>query len=92
MSIFKKWGGHSIIGFHLGFDKNAEAYNALFKMGFAFVEVGTIVPLAQPGNLKPRVFRLYEDFAVINRYGFNSQGIDQILPRVATHERSQVII
>jgi len=56
------------IGCAAGFDKNAEAMNGLFKIGFGFVEVGTITPLAQEGNPKPRVFRLVEDQAVINRY------------------------
>ena len=56
------------IGCAAGFDKNAEAINGLFKIGFGFVEVGTITPLPQEGNPKPRVFRLVEDQAVINRY------------------------
>ena len=53
-----------------GFDKNAEVYNQLFKLGFGFVEVGTITPLSQYGNPKPRVFRLVEDEALINRLRF----------------------
>ena len=57
-----------------GFDKNAEAFNGLANIGFGFVEVGSVTPKPQPGNPKPRVFRLKEDQAVINRYGFNSQG------------------
>jgi dihydroorotate dehydrogenase len=55
------------IGIAAGFDKNAEVYNPLFKLGFGFVEVGTITPLKQYGNPKPRVFRLVEDRALINR-------------------------
>ena len=62
------------IGMAAGFDKNAEVYNSLFKLGFAFVEVGTITPEAQFGNAKPRVFRLEEDEALINRLGFNNVG------------------
>ena len=54
------------IGIAAGFDKNAEVYNSLFKLGFGFVEVGTITPLKQYGNPKPRVFRLVEDKALIN--------------------------
>ena len=70
------------LGMAAGFDKQAEAYNALLSLGFGFVEVGSITPKAQPGNPKPRVFRLREDQAVINRYGFNSQGIDPALSRL----------
>jgi len=54
------------IGIAAGFDKNAEVYNPLFKLGFGFVEVGTITPLKQYGNNKPRIFRLVEDQALIN--------------------------
>ena len=54
------------IGIAAGFDKNAEVYNPLFKLGFGFVEVGTVTPLKQYGNEKPRVFRLVEDQALIN--------------------------
>ncbi len=60
------------IGVAAGFDKDAEVYNSLFKLGFGFVEVGTITPKKQYGNSKPRVFRLEEDEALINRLGFNS--------------------
>ena len=58
----------------LGFDKDAEAIIGTQKLGFGAIEVGSITPQAQPGNPMPRVFRLREDQAVINRYGFNSQG------------------
>ena len=64
------------IGIAAGFDKNAEVYNPLFKLGFGLVEVGTITPLKQYGNSKPRVFRLVEDQALINRLGFNNHGSD----------------
>ena len=63
------------IGLAAGFDKNAEAMTGALKLGFGFVEVGTITPKAQPGNPKPRVFRLPSDGAVINRYGFNNDGM-----------------
>ena len=56
------------IGVAAGFDKHGEAVDGLFKMGFGFVEVGSVTPEPQPGNPKPRVFRLTEDRAVINRY------------------------
>ena len=62
------------IGIAAGFDKNAEVFNSLFKLGFGFVEVGTITPEPQYGNPKPRVFRLEEDEALINRLGFNNVG------------------
>ena len=62
------------IGIAAGFDKNAEIFNSLFKLGFGFVEVGTITPEPQYGNPKPRVFRLEEDEALINRLGFNNVG------------------
>ena len=63
------------LGLAAGFDKNAEAYLGAFRLGFGCVEVGTITPLPQPGNPRPRVFRLTADDAVINRYGFNSKGM-----------------
>ena len=65
------------IGIAAGFDKNAEVYNSLFKLGFGFVEVGTITPEPQYGNPKPRVFRLEEDEALINRLGFNNIGSEK---------------
>lgn len=70
------------LGMAAGFDKHAEAYNALFGLGFGFVEVGSITPRSQPGNPKPRVFRLRQNQAVINRYGFNSKGQDSALQRL----------
>ncbi|MEP2946380.1 MAG: quinone-dependent dihydroorotate dehydrogenase [Lentilitoribacter sp.] len=70
------------VGMAAGFDKNAEVPVALLKLGFGFTEVGTITPLAQPGNPKPRIFRLPEDHAVINRLGFNNEGHDAALSRL----------
>ena len=70
------------IGIAAGFDKNAEVYNPLFKLGFGFVEVGTVTPLSQYGNPKPRVFRLEEDCALINRLGFNNNGADNARSRI----------
>ena len=66
------------IGIAAGFDKNAEVYNSLFQLGFGFVEVGTITPEPQFGNPKPRVFRLEEDEALINRLGFNNIGSKKV--------------
>jgi len=66
------------IGLAAGFDKNAEVYNPLFRLGFGFVEVGTITPLKQIGNSKPRIFRLEKDQALINRLGFNNIGAEKV--------------
>ncbi len=63
------------IGLAAGFDKNAEVFEQLLQLGFGFVETGTVTPLAQPGNEKPRMFRLVEDDAIINRLGFNNDGL-----------------
>ena len=73
------------IGMAAGFDKNAEVYNQLFKLGFGFVEVGTITPLGQYGNPKPRVFRLVEDQALINRLGFNNLGAEDVNYRIRSN-------
>ena len=73
---------HSPIGVAAGFDKNAEVYNSLFNLGFGFVEVGTVTPKPQFGNSRPRVFRLEEDEALINRLGFNNQGCEEISLRI----------
>ena len=70
------------IGLAAGFDKSAEVYNSLFKLGFGFVEVGTITPKRQLGNPKPRVFRLEKDKALINRLGFNNDGLETVSERL----------
>ena len=75
------------IGMAAGFDKNAEVYNELFKLGFGFVEVGTITPLKQYGNPKPRVFRLVEDEALINRLGFNNHGAEIVKDRIKRNKK-----
>jgi len=75
------------IGMAAGFDKNAEVYNALFKLGFGFVEVGTITSLKQYGNPKPRVFRLVEDEALINRLGFNNHGAEIVKDRIKRNKK-----
>ena len=66
------------VGLGAGFDKNAAYLKALSALGFGFVEVGTVTPLAQPGNEKPRLFRLPKDKALINRMGFNNDGADAV--------------
>ena len=70
------------VGLAAGFDKNAEAIDGALGLGFGFVEVGGVTPLPQPGNPRPRVFRLTEDEAVINRYGLNSEGMDAVARRL----------
>ncbi|WP_127076455.1 quinone-dependent dihydroorotate dehydrogenase [Rhodomicrobium lacus] len=73
------------IGVAAGYDKDARVYNPLFAMGFGFVEAGTITPKPQPGNPRPRSFRLIADRGVINRFGFNSEGHGAALRRLASH-------
>ena len=73
------------IGIAAGFDKDAEVYNPLFRLGFGFVEVGTVTPRKQYGNSKPRVFRLEEDEALINRLGFNNSGADIVSARIKSN-------
>jgi dihydroorotate dehydrogenase len=71
------------VGLAAGFDKNAEVPDALLKLGFGFVEVGTVTPRAQKGNPRPRLFRLDADEGVINRLGFNNEGGAAVLARLA---------
>jgi dihydroorotate dehydrogenase len=80
------------VGMAAGFDKHAEVPDALLKLGFGFVEVGTVTPLPQTGNPRPRVFRLERDEAVINRLGFNSEGADAVLRRLAARANSGGIV
>jgi dihydroorotate dehydrogenase len=75
------------VGIAAGFDKHAEIPDALLRAGFGFVEVGTVTPLPQPGNPRPRLFRLGADQAVINRLGFNSEGADVVLRRLAARAK-----
>ncbi len=70
------------VGLAAGLDKNADYFNSLGQLGFGFVEVGSITPLPQPGNDKPRMFRLAKQRAVINRMGFNNKGLDHLLAQV----------
>ena len=73
------------IGLAAGFDKSAEVYTSIFKLGYGFVEVGTITPKKQLGNPKPRIFRLEKDQALINRLGFNNHGSEVVLKRIANN-------
>jgi len=79
------------VGLAAGFDKNAEALGALTQAGFGFIEVGAATPRPQPGNPKPRLFRLSEDRAAINRFGFNNEGMDVIGARLANRPKEGVI-
>ena len=79
------------IGLAAGFDKSAEAYNSLLRLGFGFVEVGTVTPLKQFGNPKPRIFRLEEDNALINRLGFNNDGIEIIKKRIKSDGKRGIL-
>jgi len=79
------------IGLAAGFDKSAEVYNSLLKLGFGFVEVGTVTPLKQYGNPKPRVFRLENDKALINRLGFNNDGIEVIKARIKSFNKKGIL-
>lgn len=72
------------VGLAAGFDKDAEALAGAQKMGFGFVEAGTVTPKPQPGNEKPRLFRLSQDKAVINRFGFNNKGVDAFARKLET--------
>jgi len=80
------------IGLAAGFDKDAVALNPLGRLGFGFLEAGTVTPRPQAGNPRPRLFRLPEDAAVINRMGFNNGGIDAFLPNLRAANRARVAI
>lgn len=75
------------VGLAAGFDKDARAWRQMLGFGFGFVEVGTLTPLPQQGNPRPRIFRLSQDNAVINRLGFNNGGLAAALPRLAAHKQ-----
>ncbi len=79
------------VGLAAGFDKNGEVADALLGQGFGFVEVGTVTPRPQPGNPLPRMFRLPEDGAVINRMGFNNQGLAAMARRLAARRRVGIV-
>ena len=79
------------IGLAAGFDKSAEVYNSLSKFGFGFIEVGTVTPLKQFGNPKPRIFRLEEDGALINRLGFNNDGMKIIKDRIKSKKKKGIL-
>lgn len=78
------------VGLAAGFDKNAQVHGPMLAAGFGFVECGTVTPLAQAGNPQPRLFRLAEDRAVINRMGFNNEGLEPFAERLARRRRGVV--
>lgn len=78
------------VGLAAGFDKDAKLFKELGNLGFGFIEIGTLTPLPQPGNEKPRLFRLKEDNAIINRMGFNNGGVDEAIQRLKN--KGQVLI
>ena len=77
------------VGLAAGFDKNGEMISEMANMGFGFIEVGTVTPLPQPGNPKPRMFRLPADDALINRMGFNNLGVDVVAERIAAYRKNR---
>lgn len=79
------------MGLAAGFDKDAEVMDAMLALGFGFVEAGSVTPLPQPGNPKPRLFRLDEDQAVINRFGFNSKGLEHFAAKLAARKRVGIV-
>jgi dihydroorotate dehydrogenase len=79
------------VGLAAGFDKDAKLFNELEYVGFGFVEIGTVTPVAQPGNPKPRLFRLPKDEALINRMGFNNGGVEAAAIRLS-HRKTKIII
>lgn len=79
------------VGLAAGFDKNAVLFDELSNYGFGFVEIGTVTPKAQPGNEKKRLFRLKKDQGIINRMGFNNEGVDAVVERLK-HRKTDVII
>lgn len=89
----KIWGLDFVnpVGLAAGFDKNADVPNAMMDQGFGFVEIGSVTPKAQPGNPQPRLFRLSEDQAVINRMGFNNEGIEAVKARLAVRPAKGVL-
>ena len=80
------------VGLAAGFDKNAEFIEELGNLGFGFIEIGTVTPVPQPGNEKPRMVRLPQDSALINRMGFNNQGVDVAAYRLSRAKRDGLII
>ena len=79
------------LGTAAGLDKNGDYINSLGKLGFGFLEVGTVTPLPQSGNEKPRLFRVFNENAIINRMGFNNKGVDHLVKNLKTHKYNGIV-
>lgn len=79
------------VGLAAGFDKNASMYNDLAYCGFGFIEIGTVTPVGQPGNEKPRLFRVKDDAGIINRMGFNNEGVENAIENLKKRKTSIII-
>lgn len=79
------------LGTAAGLDKNGDYINSLGKLGFGFLEVGTVTPLPQSGNEKPRLFRVFHENAIINRMGFNNKGVDHLVKNLKTHKYNGIV-
>jgi dihydroorotate dehydrogenase len=80
------------VGLAAGFDKDGKCFEQMSALGFGFIEIGTVTPLGQPGNDKPRLFRLPEDHALINRMGFNNDGVEALVSRLKKRKNNNIII
>ena len=80
------------VGLAAGFDKDGKYYKAMSAMGFGFLELGTVTPLAQKGNPQPRLFRLKDDEGIINRMGFNNEGVHALVERLKKHGKPEGVI
>lgn len=90
LKVFEKSFSHPL-GMAGGFDKDAEAFHALSRLGFSFIEVGSVTPEPQPGNPRPRLFRLKDDGCIINSYGFNSKGVEYVKRRLSSYKGDATI-
>lgn len=88
-NINKKYINNNFIGLAAGLDKNGQAIDQWFNLGFGFIEIGAVTPKPQPGNPKPRVFRLPKHHALINRFGFNNRGVNHIVRRLKKRKYTQ---
>ena len=80
------------VGLAAGFDKDGKYYESMSHLGFGFIEIGTVTPVGQDGNAQPRLFRLPQDEALINRMGFNNEGVDAMVERLKNRKKSDLII
>ena len=80
------------VGLAAGFDKDGKYFEAMSYLGFGFIEIGTVTPLAQDGNPQPRLFRLPEDNALVNRMGFNNEGVNAMVNRLKNRKKSGLIV